>query len=143
MKETHRNFKEGKNAGAAIMPMVLMASMLIPITMLGWEIRERFKVGLAWLLPGISPSDPGVDYYRTDSMTPGQYWTEVLDRSGMLGPASLAMPIFLESHRYGKPFWVPPLGPTAERVYDGVTWDWRAADFMPVYSQLDTRALGR
>ena len=37
---------------------------------------------------------------------------------------------------------VPPLGPTAERVYDGVTWDWRAADFMPVYSQLDTRALG-
>tara|TARA_Y100000592_G_C5481189_1_gene325632 strand:+ start:1743 stop:9572 length:7830 start_codon:yes stop_codon:yes gene_type:complete len=143
MKETHRNFKEGKDAGAAIMPMVLMASMLIPITMLGWEIRERFKVGLAWLLPGISPSDPGVDYYRTDSMTPGQYWTEVLDRSGMLGPASLAMPIFLESHRYGKPFWVPPLGPTAERFYDGVTWDWRPADFMPVYSQLDTRALGR
>ena len=143
LKETHRNFKEGKDAGVAIMPMVLMASMLIPITMLGWEIRERFKVGLAWLLPGISPSDPGVDYYRTDSMTPGQYWTEVLDRSGMLGPASLAMPIFLESHRYGKPFWVPPLGPTAERVYDGVTWDWRAADFMPVYSQLDTRALGR
>ena len=143
LKETHRNFKEGKDAGAAIMPMVLMASMLIPITMLGWEIRERFKVGLAWLLPGISPSDPGVDYYRTDSMTPGQYWTEVLDRSGMLGPASLAMPIFLESHRYGKPFWVPPLGPTAERVYDGFTWDWRAADFMPVYSQLDTRALGR
>ena len=143
LKETHRNFKEGKDAGVAIMPMVLMASMLIPITMLGWEIRERFKVGLAWLLPGISPSDPGVDYYRTDSMTPGQYWTEVLDRSGMLGPASLAMPIFLESHRYGKPFWVPPLGPTAERVYDGLTWDWRAADFTPIYSQLDTRALGR
>jgi len=143
LKETHRNFVEGKNAGAAIMPMVIMAGMLIPITMLGWEIRERFKVSLAWALPGISPDDPGVDYYRTDSMTPGQYWTEVLDRSGMLGPASLAMPIFLESHRYGKPFWVPPLGPTAERLYDGVTWDWRAADFMPIYSQLDTRALGR
>jgi len=143
LKETHRNFKEGKDVGAAIMPMVLMASMLIPITMLGWEIRERFKVGLAWALPGISASDPGVDYYRTDSMTPGQYWTEVLDRSGMLGPASLAMPIFLESHRYGKPFWVPPLGPSAERIYDGVNWDWRAADFMPIYSQLDTRALGR
>tara|TARA_R100001224_G_scaffold101837_2_gene73574 strand:- start:599 stop:8548 length:7950 start_codon:yes stop_codon:yes gene_type:complete len=143
LKETHRNFMEGKNAGAAIMPMVIMASMLIPITMLGWEIRERFKVSLAWALPGVSPDDPGVDYYRTDSMTPGQYWTEVLDRSGMLGPASLAMPIFLESHRYGKPFWVPPLGPTAERLYDGVNWDWRAADFMPIYSQLDTRALGR
>ena len=56
---------------------------------------------------------------------------------------SLALPVFLESHRYGKPFWVSPLGPTAERVYDGITWDWRAADFVPVYSQLDTRALGR
>ena len=63
----------------------------------------------------------------------------------MLGPLSLALPIFSADHRYGKPFWVPPLGPTAERIYDARPWDFemRTVDFIPVYSQLDTRALGR
>ena len=76
-------------------------------------------------------------------MTPGQYWTEVLDRSGMLGPASLAMPLFSEHHRYGKQMIIPPLGSTAERIYDGFTGEMNAVDFIPVYSQLDTRALQR
>jgi hypothetical protein len=88
-------------------------------------------------------TDPGVNYFKTNSMSTGQYMTEIIDRTGMLGPASLALPIFLESHRYGKPFWVPPLGPAAEKIYDGITWDWRTADYIPGYSQLDTRNLGR
>ena len=125
------------------MPILMMAGMLLPITMLGLEIREMFKAFLAWVLPGISPNDPGVNYFKSDDMSTGQYMTEIIDRSGMLGPASLALPVFLESHRYGNPFWIPPLGPTAERVYDGVTLDWRPSDFLPVYSQLDTRNLGR
>ncbi len=142
IKEAHTGFVN-QGAGAGAMPLLMMAGMLLPITMLGLEIRELFKAFLAWVLPGVSPNDPGVDYFKTNNMSTGQYMTEIIDRSGMLGPASLALPVFLESHRYGKPFWVSPLGPTAERVYDGITWDWRAADFIPVYSQLDTRALGR
>jgi len=142
IKESHKGFVND-GAGAGAMPLLMMAGMLLPITMLGLEIRELFKAFLAWVLPGVSPSDPGVDYFKTNNMSTGQYMTEIIDRSGMLGPASLALPVFLESHRYGKPFWIPPLGPTAERIYDGITWDWRAADFIPVYSQLDTRALGR
>jgi len=142
IKEAHTGFVN-QGAGAGAMPLLMMAGMLLPITMLGLEIRELFKAFLAWVLPGVSPDDPGVDYFKTNNMSTGQYMTEIVDRSGMLGPASLALPVFLESHRYGKPFWVSPLGPTAERVYDGITWDWRAADFVPVYSQLDTRALGR
>ena len=137
------NNAKTQGAGAAVMPLLFVAMMLLPITMLGWEIREFNKAGLAWLLPGISPDDAGVDYYRTNSMTNGQYWTEAIDRTGMLGPASMALPVFLEDHRHGKPFWLSPLGPTAERVYDGVTWDWKVADYIPGYSQLDTRALGR
>tara|TARA_R100000353_G_scaffold112883_1_gene80860 strand:- start:1517 stop:11173 length:9657 start_codon:yes stop_codon:yes gene_type:complete len=130
-------------AGAAVMPLLFVAMMLLPITMLGWEIREFTKAGLAWLLPGISPDDAGVNYYRTNTMTNGQYWTEAIDRTGMLGPVSMALPVFLEDHRHGKPFWLSPLGPTAERLYDGITWDWKVADYIPGYSQLDTRALGR
>ena len=142
LKEAHRGFVNN-GAGAGVMPVLLMAGMLLPITMLGLEIREAFKAFLAWVLPGVSPDDPGVNYFKTDDMSTGQYMTEIIDRSGMLGPASLALPVFLESHRYGNPFWIPPLGPTAERVWDGVTLDWKPSDFMPVYSQLDTRALGR
>lgn len=142
LKESHRNFvKQG--AGAAAMPLLMMAGILIPITMLGLEIRELTKYLLAELLPGIDGDDPGVNYFKTNSMSTGQYMTEILDRSGMLGPLSLGLPIFLESHRYGKPFWVPPLGPAAEKIYDGITWDWRVADYIPGYSQLDTRNLGR
>lgn len=140
-----RDAKGGaKNGGiaAAAMPLAMMALMLLPLTMLGWEIREWTKAGLAWALPGVSPSDPGVDYFKTDSMTNGQYNLELLDRSGILGPGSMALPLFLESHRHGKPFWISPLGPAAERVYDGMALDWRPSDFVPVYSQLDTRAFG-
>jgi len=135
------NRAKQKGAGEAVMPLLFVAMMLLPITMLGWEIREFTKAGLAFFLPGISPDDPGVDYYRTNTMTNGQYWTELIDRTGMLGPASMALPVFLEDHRHGKPFWLSPLGPTAERVYDGITWDWKVADYIPGYSQLDTRAL--
>ena len=142
LKESHRGFVN-QGVGAGVMPLLLMAGILVPITMLGLEIRELTKYLLAELLPGIDGDDPGVNYFKTNSMSTGQYMTEIIDRSGMLGPASLALPIFLESHRYGKPFWVPPLGPAAERVYDGITWDWRAADYLPVYGQLDTRNLGR
>ena len=142
LKESHRGFVN-QGVGAGVMPLLLMAGILLPITMLGLEIRELTKYLLAELLPGIDGDDPGVNYFKSNSMSTGQYITEIIDRSGMLGPASLALPIFLESHRYGKPFWVPPLGPAAERVYDGITWDWRVADYLPVYGQLDTRNFGR
>ena len=142
LKEAHRTARTS-GLGAGMIPLLLMASMLIPITMIGWELREFFKYGLAALLPGIAPDDPGVNYYKTNEMTWGQYWTEVIDRSGMLGPFTLAMPLFSEHHRYGKPMIIPPLGPTAERIYDGFTGEMNAVDFIPVYSQLDTRALQR
>ena len=142
LKESHRNFVS-QGAGAGVMPLLIMAGILLPITMLGLEIRELTKYLLAEALPGIDGDDPGVNYFKTNSMSTGQYMTEIIDRSGMLGPLALALPIFSARHRYGQPFWVPPLGPAAEKIYDGVTWDWRAADYIPGYSQLDTRNLGR
>lgn len=142
LKESHRNFVS-QGAGAGVMPLLMMAGILLPITMLGLEIRELTKYLLAEALPGIDGDDPGVNYFKTNSMSTGQYMTEIIDRSGMLGPLALALPIFSARHRYGQPFWVPPLGPAAEKIYDGITWDWRGADYIPGYSQLDTRNLGR
>ena len=117
--------------------------MLAPLTMLGWDLRERFKMGLAWLLPGISPNDPGVDYRASRDMPMGEWSFEILDRSGYLGPFALTMPLFMESKRYGNPFFIPMLGPTAEKGWDLITGDFEITDYTPLYSQLDTRALGR
>ena len=126
-----------------VAPLLFGASLLMPLTMLGWDLRERFKIGLSWLLPGISPNDPGVNYQSSRSMSNGDYWFDVLDRSGQLGPFALAIPLFMEDKRYGNPFFVPILGPSAEKAWDVATGDFNGYKWLPVYGQLDTRALGR
>ena len=102
--------------------------------MLGLDLRERFKVGLAWLLPGISPEDK--NYRRSLDMDWGEYSFEILDRSGALGPLGLALPMFMESKRYGDPFWVGPLGPAFERTLDLANGKLDIQDMIPLYSQL-------
>jgi hypothetical protein len=141
-------FREGKarygetgNIPAAAVPLILGAATLLPLTMLGWDLRERFKIGLSWLLPGISPNDPGVDYRHTQSMAHGEYWFELLDRSGALGAYALAIPLLMEDKRYGKPFFVPILGPSAEKSWDLATGGFDPTDYMPGYSQLNSNAL--
>ena len=141
-------FREGKalygekgNIPQSAVPLFMGAATLIPLTMLGWDLRERFKIGLAWLLPGISPNDPGVDYRQSQSMGSGEYWFDVMDRSGALGAYALAIPLFMEDKRYGNPFFVPIMGPTAEKGWDLVSGNFDATDYIPLYSQLNTSAL--
>ena len=102
--------------------------------MLGFDLRERFKVGLAWLLPGVSPEDK--NYRRSQEMDWGEYTTEIIDRSGVLGPFTLALPLFMEDKRYGDPMWVGPLGPTVEKGYDLFTGQLKVKDLAPVYNNL-------
>lgn len=66
----------------------------------------------------------------------GEYSTEIIDRSGLLGPFTLALPLFMENRRYGDPFWVGPLGPTAEKGFDFVTGDLRTKDLVPLWNNL-------
>ena len=141
-------FREGKtlygangNIPASLTPLFMGAATLLPLTMLGWDLRERFKMGLAMLLPGISPNDPGVNYRQSQSMSSGEYWFDVLDRSGSLGPYALAIPLFMEDKRYGNPWFIPILGPTAEKSWELATGDFDPLDYAPVYSQLNTTAL--
>jgi len=127
----------------AILPLLFGAALILPLTMIGWDLRERFKIGLAYALPGISPNDPGVNYRRSRSIGPGEYTFEVLDRSGLLGSPALALPLFFESKRYGNPGFVPVFGPGFEKVWDGISGDFDAFDYLPGYSSLDTRNIGR
>ena len=142
-REGNTRYRETGMLPTAIYPLFFGAALLTPLTMLGWDMRERFKIGLSYMLPGIDPNDPGVNYRASKNMSNGKYWFEVLDRSGMLGPGALALPLVMEEKRYGKPALIPILGPGAERAYDLLQGEAQAFDYFPVYSQLDTRALER
>ena len=142
-REGNTRYRETGNITPALMPLFFGAALLMPLTMIGWDIRERFKIGLSYVLPGVSPNDPGVNYRASRDMSGGKYWFEVMDRSGMMGAPALALPLIMEDKRYGKPALVPILGPGAERVYDAISGEANPLDYAPIYSQLDTRALER
>ena len=143
LREGKARYGEQETARSAVEPLLFGAALLLPLTMLGWDLRERFKIGLSWLLPGISPNDPGVNYRASRDMSTSEYWFEVLDRSGIFGPLALTIPIFMEDKRYGNPFFIPILGPSAEKGWDLITGDFDGFDYLPGYSQLDTRNFGR
>lgn len=132
-REMQRRYAENGLRGAAV-PLFMGAVTLLPLTMLGFDLRERFKMGLAWLLPGVSPQDK--NYRRSQQMDWGEYSTEIIDRSGVLGPFTMALPLFLEEKRYGDPFWVGPLGPTFGKGFDFLQGDLRVKDLTPFYSPL-------
>ena len=142
-REGKQRYKETGNIVPAIYPLFFGAALIMPLTMLGWDIRERFKIGLSYALPGVSPNDPGVNYRASRNMSTGKYWFEVMDRSGMMGAPALALPLVMESKQYGKGPLVPILGPGAERAYDLLQGEAEFFDYTPIYSQLDTRALER
>jgi len=132
-REMQSRMAEAGLQGAAV-PLFMAAVTILPLTMLGLDMRERFKVGLAWALPGVSPQDK--DYRRSLSMDTGEYSLEILDRSGLLGPYTMALPLFVAEKRYGDPLWVGPLGPTIGTGYDLITGDLDLKQITPFYSPL-------
>ena len=134
LRESSSRVKEGAGLNSAALPLLLAASTLLPLSMLGLDLRERFKVGLAWVLPGVSPDDK--NYRKSQDMEWDKYSFEILDRSGVFGPFALAMPLFMESKRFGDPFWVGPLGPSVEKGYDLLTGDLDFKDITPIYNQI-------
>lgn len=134
---------EGQKLPALSLPLLLAASTLLPLSMLGLDLRERFKVGLDWLLPFTGPqNDSGIfdssgkNYRKSLDMEPGEYAFEILDRSGVFGPFALAMPLFMQEKRYGDPFWVSPLGPSVEKGFDFLEGELDFDDIIPIWSQL-------
>ena len=118
----------GQEAGltAASAPLFLGMVTLLPLTMVGLELREFIK----YLAGGGDAAK-----LRTNNMNWGEYSFEILDRSGTLGPFGLLVPA-IEAERYGDEFWISPLGPTAERFEDLIQGEFKLKDITPVLSAL-------
>jgi len=123
LRESRNRFSEDGKLTSAAIPLVLGATALLPLTMLGLEIRELIK----YFGRGMDPA-----VFRSDNMTWPQYTGEIIDRSGALGAFGLIIPM-LDAGKYGGQWWVPPLGPTAERVEKLMNGKVRGKDFVPFY----------
>ena len=120
-RETKNRYSEDGTLSSASVPLVLGALTVLPLTMVGLEIREWFK----YLGRGGDESA-----FRSDKMEWGEYSGDIIDRAGVLGPFGLIIPI-IEANEFGKSWWVPPLGPSAERLEDLVRGKAKLSDYMP------------
>ena len=135
MREANNKYAETGDLSAASIPLVIGAITLLPAAMLGLELRELLK----YLFSGLDPTRGGgfgqfdEKKLRTNTMDYGEYSYEIIDRSGVLGPYGLLLPM-IEAGNYGDEFWVSPLGPTAERLEDIFKGDFRAKKYIPFYA---------
>ena len=97
---------DGKFTGAG--QMALLAGVtLIPLTMLGLEIRELIK----YLLQAATPGIEATDYtFRSDYMDTTEYMYEIFSRTGVPGKWTLAL-TSIESLK-----WEGALGPIITNV---------------------------
>ena len=114
IREGQTRWNNGEGIGGPATLLALGGLTLLPLTMVGLELRELSKDLLAKALPFTAGGDR---MYRTDNMEWSEYMLEIFDRSGVFGPFTLLMPM-LEAEKYGDSFIVPPFGPTAEKIED-------------------------
>ena len=122
-------------AVASILLLTAVATM--PLAMLGMELREYAKNGLAWLIPG---KEPDQKYFRSDKMDWDDYWFEIIEKSGFLGPLSMAQ-MAHQNSEWGRSAIFSLLGPTAETIEEAFQNGWRVDRtfgnrLAPVWSQL-------
>jgi hypothetical protein len=121
MRETKNRYAEDGTISSASIPLVLGAVTILPLTMLGLEIREWIK----YIGRGFDEKA-----FRSDTMDWSTYIGDIIDRAGPLGPFGLVLPM-LEAGEFGKSWWVPPLGPSAERIEDLVRGKAKLIDYVP------------
>jgi len=102
-------------AGAAGI-FALMGIATMPLAMVGMELREYAKYGLAWAIPGIDSDSK--NYFRTDSLTWPQYLTAAFSRSFAAGPVTIASQMMQASDWGRGPLGAAAVGvgPSAETV---------------------------
>ena len=124
MRESGNRYSEDGTISSAAVPLVLGALTLLPLTMLGLEMREWLKyVGRGF----------DEKAFRSDNMNWLPYTGELVDRAGVLGPYGLVLPM-LEAGKYNNSFITPALGPTAERIEDLFRGNAKLSDYMPGYA---------
>ncbi|SVB44583.1 uncharacterized protein METZ01_LOCUS197437, partial [marine metagenome] len=115
-REAKRRIDAGETVAAgytATATLLAVAALItFPLAMLGMELREHTRNGLAWLLPGLESSNK---YFRSDRMDWPTYMGEIMDRSGMYGPFTMVM-MMKQQAEWGRSPISPALGPTAEMI---------------------------
>jgi GH24 family phage-related lysozyme (muramidase) len=132
--------KDGKISSAAI-PLAIAAGALMPLAMIGLELREFLKYLGRGVTPGFLERPlRGVEVedtftystaFRSNGMDWGEYLLEMMDRGGLFGPYTLLFTM-ADNAKYGDSFLTPAFGPTAERLEDLlVDGDFRFNDVYP------------
>ena len=135
-------YKEiAKGAGFQI---AMLGAMTLPLAMLGLELREYAKTGLAYIVPGESPTlasgektavlGLGTKYFKTDNMEWGEYLGEIIERTGVFGPGHLFASIS-EANRWGDSRIVSALGPSAQLMEQWAQAIWNG-NFGPAVDRL-------
>jgi len=114
IREGRSKYRNDRQLSSRIMPLLIGATLLLPLTAIGLELREFIK----FLGRSAIGDEAGADRaFRSDKMPWGTYMFELLDRSGIYGPFGLLLPM-AQAERYGDAWFLPALGPTAERFDD-------------------------
>lgn len=137
LKSTSVGTPNSRMASVGYLLALTFASTL-PFAMLGLELREFAKYGLAAVLPFV---DADARYFRTDRMDYPSYAYEIIvNRSGIHGPMGIPMAASAATD-YGPSFGAALLGPTAEMIDtaldNGFRVDRTLKDrLLPLYNQL-------
>lgn len=106
-REINNRYSEDGNFEGGAQVALLAAAFMIPLTMLGLEMREYTKWTMQALVPGIEASGR---VFRSDYMDTGEYMWEIFERSGVLGPLSIGVTT-VESLQ-----WEGALGPVISNI---------------------------
>ena len=117
-----REYKYNGTIGA-LTPLLLILATMLPLAMLGLELRELVK----YIAQGGNP-----EVFRSDDMDWPTYMLDVADRAGLPGRYGLLLPMF-EADLYGDTFFTPLLGPTPERIIDIIEGDGNVWDYVPYF----------
>ena len=132
--------REGKISAAA-MPAIFAATALLPLAMIGMELRELLKYFLSPISGAIDFNDKTEAFsfdsskFRTNDMGYGEWLLEAGDRSGGFGAYTMLFPMF-EAGRFGDEFYTSLLGPTAQRFEDIIKGDVQTKDFLPGFASV-------
>ena len=141
IRNTQSTFNREGKISAAAMPAIFASTALLPLAMIGMELRELLKYFLSPISGAIDFNDKTEAFsfdsskFRTNDMGYGEWLLEASDRSGVFGAYTMLFPMF-EAGRFGDEFYTSLLGPTAQRFEDLVKGDVQTKDFIPGFASV-------
>lgn len=123
--------------GSAVGLMALTAVATMPLAMMGMELREYAKFGLAALFPFVEADQK---YFRTDRMDWPEYLGTAFEKSNFSGPFGLITGASQATNFGDSPLFTL-LGPTAETIDTAFQNGWRVDRtlkdrLLPIYNVL-------